>query len=193
MTDWKSQVANFNAKQEDTESIKEQSIAVQSDGFFTRIGELLNNGTSVNMTIKKDDDKLTVSLLPKSSSKDEALSKISPIVMVGSASEFDIAFFANITASVNKFAEFSADAISFEKSMEKANEKSAMAKAKKEESKKKKEKIDKLLAETIPLLEKEDADGVRTILNKIAGLDPKSKHIAGLEESLTKINGPSLF
>jgi PRTRC genetic system protein E len=191
MTDWKEQVANFNAKKEEPKVYGDTNI--KEEGFFTKIGKLLNDSTSVNMTIKKDDDKLTVSLLPKSVAKDEALSKISPIVMVGTAEEFDTAFFANITASVNKFTEFSAESITFEKSVEEAKEKSLMAKSKKEENKKKKEKVDKIIAEAKKFVEDKDGDKVRDCINKIAGLDPKNKAITGLEANLVEINGTTLF
>jgi len=191
MTDWKDQVKQFNEKNDEPKVYGDPNA--KELGFFKRIAELLDNNTSVSMTIKKNDDKLTVSLLPKSASKDEALSKISPIVMMGSVDEFETAFFANIRASVSKFTEFSSESVSFEKSIEKAKEESAIAKAKKEDNKKKKEKVDKIIAEANKFIEDKDGDKVRDCINKIAGLDPKNKEIAKLEESLKEINGNTLF
>jgi PRTRC genetic system protein E len=193
MKDWKEQVKSFD----------NPTTEKASEGFFTKIAELLNDSTSVSMTIKKLDDKLTVSLLPKSTSKDEALSKISPIIMSGSPSEFDTAFFANITASVSKFTEFSTESITFEKSVEEAKEKSAMAKAKKEEAKKEKEaakkkaeankeKINELIKESEIAISEKNTAGLRDIINSITKLDPSSKYIKELEQDLNNIN-PSLF
>lgn len=183
---------NQEQKWEDTESIKEKSI-IQQQGFFTNLKELLNSSTYVTLKVGvTGEDNLIVSVLPGSVSSDEALKKLAPLTIKGTAKELDEQFF-DALGSVKQFAEFSADALSFEKSVAKAKEESEMSKKQKEEKKKLKEKVEKLVTEANEAFEAKDTEKMRSVINKIAAADPKNKTIAELNSKITEIDGNTLF
>lgn len=176
---WDQQVKNF-----DTE--------VKSEGFWTSINEILNEETSLVINVKKTTDGMIVSILPKSSSTDGALKNIAPLLIKGTAEELNKDFFA-LLQNVKSFAELSSDSVAYEKSLEKAKEEAAIAKAEKDKKKKVKEEIEKLVKEGDKFVEDKDADNLRKVINKIAGKDPKHKSIKTFEEKITDINGNTLF
>jgi PRTRC genetic system protein E len=165
--------------------------------FFSTIAPLLDNGDSVNINILKSGDKIIISVLPKSSNKEESMKSISPITLSGTSLEADNEFFNSVKGNMEQFKDFSMQAKAFASSMEKAKEESAMAKAEKDAKKASKEKIDKLIIEAKTAEEAKDLDKLRAIYKSVEALDNKSKHLAEITEMANKVKAtqvqPDMF
>jgi len=106
--------------------------------FFNSISNLLPDGVDLNITIRKNGDQLTVSVLPKSNVKDDAAKSIVPLIISGTVEELDNGFSDAIKAPVSSAVGLLINMSDFEKQMESAT---ASSKAVTE----KKSKFDKLV------------------------------------------------
>jgi len=98
--------------------------------FFKQISELMD-GYTIQITIKKEKDKLIVLLLPKLDvKKDEVQKVIVPLNLQGSAEQLDEAFFAAISEGLRKTTELQCNLTEYEASLGKAKEKSDLKKTK---------------------------------------------------------------
>lgn len=165
--------------------------------FFSTIAPLLDNGDNVNINILKSGENIIISVLPKSSNKEESMKIISPITLSGAPLDADNEFFKCVSENLEEFKDFSMQAKAFAFSMEKAKEESAMAKAEKDAKKALKEKIDKLITEAKTAEESKDLDKLRTIYKSVEALDSKSKHLAEITEMANKVKAtqvqPDMF
>ena len=96
----------------------------------------MQDGQQLNMTIRKNGEKLVLSMIPDTSGvKDKAVSSLEPLVMNGTPQEFDDQF-EQALAPMEKAFSLLAEVSDFEKTVDEARKKTEM------ESKKKKEEAD---------------------------------------------------
>jgi PRTRC genetic system protein E len=123
--------------------------------FFKSIEQHLE-GLNLNVVISKNDNGLTVSVLPRPTCKDEAMKSLAPILLKGTAEELDAQFAGIIQQPLQKVSGISTNLIQFEKNVEVQKEKTAIVKAKKEADKKITDKADKYIKEAEDFIEKDD-------------------------------------
>lgn len=92
--------------------------------FFSNLADKIS-GYTLQLTIMKAGDKLTVMVYPKISESSEVQGQIVPISMTGTPTELDQQFFATLTTVFEKTKDIANQIKNFEKSMDKANEKAA--------------------------------------------------------------------
>ena len=113
--------------------------------FFTHINQLMTQGVDLTIVIRKKENDLMVSTLPKSNGlKDEAQHYIVPLTLTGSPAELDAGFLQAIARPMQKAAGLIANLEQFEQQAAKASANSKAAKdAQAKESKEAKEKREK--------------------------------------------------
>lgn len=123
--------------------------------FFKSIEQHLS-GMNLNVVISKNDNGLTVSVLPQPTCKDDAMKNLTPILLKGTADELDAQFAGIIQQPLEKVSGISANLIQFEKNVEIQAEKTAIVKAKKDASKKLTDKADKELVKAEEHIKKDE-------------------------------------
>lgn len=118
--------------------------------FFNEIGGLVTESVELNFTIKRNGDKLIVSVLPKIKDlKDDAAKKIIPIVVSGTIDELDKGFSAAISTPIQSVTGLLTNMKDFEKASETASKNSKSSKADHDKAKKQaddnKKKFDQLV------------------------------------------------
>ena len=104
--------------------------------FFNLIASKMQDGQQLNMTIRKNGEKLVLSMMPDMSGvKDKAVSSLEPLVMNGTPQEFEEQF-EQAVAPIEKAFSLMDEVNAYEKTVEEARKKTEM------ESKKKKEEAD---------------------------------------------------
>jgi len=123
--------------------------------FFKSIEQHLD-GLNLNVVISKNENGLTVSVLPQPTCKDDAMKSLTPILLKGTAEELDAQFAGIIQQPLQKVSGISTNLVQFEKNVEIQAEKTAIVKAKKDADKKLTDKADKYIKEAEALIEKEE-------------------------------------
>ncbi len=165
-----------------------------NNNFFTQLNQLLNENEQISITIKKNNDELTVSVLPYKNVKDEAVSKIKPILFTGKPNEFDTNFFIELAKPLEKTNEFLSNVKQHEDSLEKAKENSEIAKAEKEKQKKVREKSIKQLEKAQKYFDEKEYDKCKFICNQILKDDPKFSKATQLVKECDEQNiQPDIF
>ena len=123
--------------------------------FFKSIEQHLS-GMNLNVVISKNDNGLTVSVLPQPTCKDDAMKNLTPILLKGTAEELDAQFAGIIQQPLEKVSGISANLIQFEKNVEIQAEKTAIVKAKKDATKKLTDKADKELVKAEEHIKKDE-------------------------------------
>lgn len=113
--------------------------------FFTAIHQMMTDGVDLTIVIRKANNQLTVSVLPKSNGlKDEAQNHLVPLTISGMAQELDAGFLQAIARPVQKTVGLISNMAQFEAQAEKAaSESKAVKEAKSKETKEEKEKREK--------------------------------------------------
>lgn len=107
--------------------------------LFSKLFNAMKDGNTVSINIAKKDDQFVVNVLPGTNLvKDNAKNGIQPLVMRGTAEDFDKGFENAIIAPIEKANGLFTDLKSFEDSVEKARQESEMAKKAKDAEAKKK-------------------------------------------------------
>ncbi len=143
--------------------------------FFNLIASKMQDGQQLNMTIRKNGEKLVLSMLPDTSGvKDKAVSSLEPLVMNGTPQEFEEQF-EQAMAPVEKAFSLLSEVNDFEKKVEEARKQSEMeSKKKKEESDQKQVFIDHL-ALAKDLLRENKFKDARTVIAKAETLPGADK------------------
>lgn len=110
--------------------------------FFTHISQLMTQGVDLTIVIRRKENELIVSTLPKSNGlKDDAQHHIVPLTLTGTPAELDAGFMQTIAQPVQKATGLIVNLEQFEQQMTKASANSKAAKdAQAKESKEEKEK-----------------------------------------------------
>lgn len=113
--------------------------------FFTSISQMMTESVDLTLVIRKANEQLTVSTLPKANGlKDEAQNHIVPLTLTGSPQEMDAEFLQHIMQPIRKATGLISNMVEFEKQADKAAANSKAAKdAKAKETKEEKEKREK--------------------------------------------------
>jgi PRTRC genetic system protein E len=143
------------------------------NGFSFKLLEQYLNNTNMNIVITKNDNVLSVSLLPQPKCKDEAFKALKPIVLKGTAEELDAEFHKIIQKPLDKVAGIVSNVISFEESADKSAAETKAATEIKDKAKKDKEKAEKKVEKAKEYLEKKDFDKAMFTINEALNLSPK--------------------
>ena len=143
------------------------------NGFSFKLLEQYLNNTNINIVITKNDNVLSVSLLPQPKCKDEAFKALKPIVLKGTAEELDAEFHKIIQKPLDKVAGIVSNVISFEESADKSAAETKAASEIKDKAKKDKEKAEKKVEKAKEYLENKDFDKAMFTINEALNLSPK--------------------
>jgi PRTRC genetic system protein E len=88
--------------------------------FFKQLEPLIN-GIDVQINVRKKGEELTLSVVAKGATKDEAAKNIIPFIITGTAKELDELFFATILKPIEKTAALLTNMSAYEKASEKAD------------------------------------------------------------------------
>lgn len=113
--------------------------------FFTQISQLMTQGVDLTIVIRRKENELIVSTLPKSNTlKDEAQHHIVPLTLAGTPAEIDAGFLQAIAQPIGRATGLIVNLEQFEQQAAKASANSKAAKdAQAKESKEEKEKREK--------------------------------------------------
>ena len=165
-----------------------------TNNFFTQLNQLLNDNEQISITIKKNNEQLTVSVLPYKNVKDNSISKIKPILFTGQPDEFDVNFFIELCKPLEKTNTFLSNVKQHEDSLEKAKEESVIAKAEKEKNKKIREHSIKQLEKAQKYFDEKAYDKCKFICNQILKEDSKfSKANQLIKECDEQNTQPDMF
>lgn len=156
--------------------------------FFKSIEQHLE-GMNLSVVISKNDNGLTVSVLPQPTCKDEAMKNLTPILLKGTADELDAQFAGIIQQPLQKVSGITANVVEFEKAAEIQAEKTAMAKAETDKKKKAKENAEKEITKAETLIKEKKHDEAIKHLNKAIELYPGSKKAKTLLADCKKATG----
>ena len=85
--------------------------------FFKELSEIMTDGTSINLTVHRQNGSMSVSVLPKIKGlKDDAKKHLLPIVLTGTPEELDAGFFDTVSQPVQKASGLLSSMKSFEAS-----------------------------------------------------------------------------
>lgn len=152
--------------------------------LFKQLSTVLDN-QELTLHIKKSDEKLIVTVLPKPKVKDEAKELLIPLVLKGTPEEIDeglakaIAVCESIDQTSNNLAEF-------EKSKKKFEEENKAKKEIADKKKKEVEKAEKELEKVDEYIKNKDFDKAEFIINNVLKVDDKNKKALAKKEELEK-------
>lgn len=145
--------------------------------FFKTIADFLQDGQQLSIAIRKSGENIAVSILPDNRGvKDQAVKNITPLVMSGTAEDFEQGFeaalqpLAQAQGLVTNIKEF-------EESTEKAKKESEMAKKLKDEARKQKKEFNDLIALARKNKDEHKFKDARSILAKASALPSAEKSI----------------
>lgn len=135
--------------------------------MFTKIDERLSVGQSLTIEIYKTAENMTVSVLPKDKGvKDDAISKIKPILLTGTAEELDEGFIQAVSSPLQKATGLLQNLREFEKGVDNAEQNSKAGKEKAE-------KINKLIAAAEKLESEKKLPEAIAKYNEVLEIDPE--------------------
>lgn len=154
--------------------------------MFKDLEKLMGENSSLNITIAKSNEQITVSVIPKVASSDEATKKISPLVLKGTAEEMDDNFIDAISEPIEKTIGFLDNVVEYEKSLEEAKAKSKIEEDKKKENKEKEDKRKKELEKAEKLIKEEYFDKAEKIVNDVLKEMANNKKALELKKTITE-------
>lgn len=145
-----------------------------------------------SLGISFDGDTISVSLLPKSQTKDKALQSLKPITISGSVSEVDNSFFEIVNTPLEKAQTLIHNTLLFEKNLKESESKTQAAKKKKESARKKSEDLKKLVKanDFNPMTDHEKAN---QLAKEVLSIDPQNKEALKVVADMKRYENPSLF
>lgn len=156
--------------------------------FFTEISKLIN-GIDLTISIKKQDDQLTVAILPKPRINDSAKDSIKPIILKGTADKLDEHFFTEIKKPLENTSTWSVDMKKFEEHMAQVEAQTQRQKQKEMEITKKKNEISNILKNFDSLLEEKNFKQAEESIRKCLKIDPDSTTAKEKQKELRKLTG----
>ena len=157
--------------------------------FFNLIASKMQDGQQLNMTIRKNGEKLVLSMIPDTSGvKDKAVSSLEPLVMNRTPQEFDDQF-EQALAPMEKAFSLLTEVSDFEKTVDEARKKSEMESKKKKEEDEQKQKFLDHINLAKKLLDEQKFKDSKTVLAKAEALPGADKKAC--EELKKKIDEKS--
>lgn len=160
------------------------------NNFFKQLQTL--GITSLSLSITFNDGTVSVSILPKSDSKDKAVSKIKALTLTDTPENLDKGFFDTIQSPMEETARIFNNIRNFEEQTKQAEQQSAYQKAQKE-------KVQKLLTKLKDIQKAEDFNPLESnkkviaLANDILELNPKNKEAEKAIEAMKEYEKPTLF
>ena len=143
--------------------------------FFNLIASKMQDGQQLNMTIRKNGEKLVLSMIPDTSGvKDKAVSSLEPLVMNGTPQEFDEQFEQALAPMEKAFSRL-AEVSDFEKTVDEARKKSEMESKKKKEEDEQKQKFLDHINLAKKLLDEQKFKDAKTVVAKAEALPGADK------------------
>lgn len=143
--------------------------------FFNLIASKMQDGQQLNMTIRKNGEKLVLSMIPDTSGvKDKAVSSLEPLVMNGTPQEFDEQF-EQALAPMEKAFSLLSEVSDFEKTVDEARKKSEMESKKKKEEDEQKQKFLDHINLAKKLLDEQKFKDAKTVVAKAEALPGADK------------------
>lgn len=173
--------------------------------FFSQLSQAMVEGIDLSLVIRKQADRLTVSVLPKSESlKDGTRNNIVPLVVSGYPAELDAGFIASAFRPLQRVEGLITNIVQFERQAEKAASESKQVKGRtgnkagnetKEETEKR-ERYEKALKRADELIAARSFDDAMTALQQ-ARLYAPQQQIKSIDEKIAavkaELNQGSLF
>ena len=157
--------------------------------FFNLIASKMLDGQQLNMTIRKNGEKLVLSMIPDTKGvKDKAVSNLEPLVLNGTPQEFEEQF-EQALAPVEKALSLLSDIEAYEKQVDEARKQSDMEAKKKKEADDQKQKFLDHLNLAKKLLDEQKFKDSKTVLAKAEALPGADKKAC--EELKKKIDEKS--
>lgn len=143
--------------------------------FFNLIASKMQDGQQLNMTIRKNGEKLVLSMMPDMSGvKDKAVSSLEPLVMNGTPQEFEEQF-EQAVAPIEKAFSLMDEVNAYEKTVEEARKKTEMESKKKKEEADQKQSFLEHLALAKELLGEQKFKDAKTVIAKAETLPGSDK------------------
>jgi PRTRC genetic system protein E len=143
--------------------------------FFNLIASKMQDGQQLNMTIRKNGEKLVLSMIPDTKGvKDKAVSDLEPLVLNGTPQEFEEQFEQALTPVEKAFSLIS-EVNDFEKRLDEARKKTEMESKKKKEEDEQKQKFLDHLNLAKKLLDEQKFKDSKTVLAKAEALPGADK------------------
>ena len=143
--------------------------------FFNLIASKMQDGQQLNMTIRKNGEKLVLSMMPDMTGvKDKAVSTLEPLVINGTPQEFEEQF-EQALAPVEKDFSLMDEVNAFEKQVEEARKKTEMESKKKKEEADQKHAFNDHLALAKELLGEQKFKDAKTVIAKAEALPGADK------------------
>ena len=143
--------------------------------FFNLIASKMQDGQQLNMTIRKNGEKLVLSMMPDMTGvKDKAVSTLEPLVINGTPQEFEEQF-EQALAPVEKAFSLMDEVNAFEKQVEEARKKTEMESKKKKEEADQKQAFNDHLALAKELLGEQKFKDAKTVIAKAEALPGADK------------------
>lgn len=165
---------------------------------FKLLEQYLGN-SNITLVLTKNENIITVSLLPQPKIKDEAKSNLKPIMIKGTAEELDAQFHVAIQKPLDLVSGVIDNISEFEKSVEKLKaESKASEEAKKSEDKEKQENIkkgEKIVEKAKALFDKKEYDKATKLLNEPLLLTLSLESAIDLKSKIEALNPtqPDIF
>lgn len=169
--------------------------------FFTHINQLMTQGVDLTIVIRRKENELIVSTLPKSNGlKDEAQNQIIPLTLTGNPAELDAGFLQAIARPMRRATGLIVNLEQFEQQAAKASASSKAAKDAQEkeskEEKEKRERCERFVKKADELIATQKFDEAFTNLQQ-ARLHATGQTIKTIDDKIalakSKLNQGSLF
>lgn len=163
--------------------------------FFSQLSQAMVEGIDLSLVIRKQADRLTVSVLPKSESlKDGTRNNIAPLIVSGYPAELDAGFIASAFRPLQRVEGLITNIVQFERQAEKAASESKQVKGRtgnksgnetKEEAEKR-ERYEKALKRADELIAARSFDDAMTALQQ-ARLYAPQQQIKSIDEKIAAV------
>ncbi|NDV69958.1 PRTRC system protein E [Dysgonomonas sp. 25] len=156
--------------------------------MFTEIFQLVADGQSLQLSIMKVGDRLTVATMPVAKGvQDDAKGKIQPLILTGTPQELDARYLTEITSPIKQVSGLLSNLAAFERSAKKAE---AESKPEKEKA----SKADKFIKDAERLEKNNQIPDALALYRKGLAVDKNNEKIkAKINELSSKLSQTSMF
>lgn len=144
------------------------------------------------ISISFNEDRVSVSVLPKSSAKDKALQSLKPLTLRGNVTEVDEKFFQILQKPLEQTKALFRNTVAFEKTLAETEQKTQQAKKKKESTSKKATELKQLLKEK-DFNPMSDHKKATDLANEILKIDPSHQEAQKVIKDMKAYESPKLF
>ena len=145
--------------------------------FFNFINSKISDGVQLNITIRKVGENLTMSIIPDTKAvKDKAVKDIEPLVLTGTANDFEKGFESAFAPVVNVIGLVS-DVSEYEKNIEEARKKTEMETKKKKDAETNKKSFSDHIELANQLFAEDKFKDAITVLDKASAINGSDMNV----------------